>query len=147
MFDPKAELQGPFADLLFLALDHAVDSIRGSEGPLIPFVMSEAQGKRALQRYVAERLEDSVARARVAARQLAAEADRWALAWDGYLTHKETGRTDALFVEAGQRGKGFTVLMAQRYRRSASGFETIGNPTLCGEGDLLITLPESCRRP
>jgi hypothetical protein len=40
-------------DLIFMALEHGVRSIQGTDGPLIPFLLSEDQtGKRSLARYM-----------------------------------------------------------------------------------------------
>jgi hypothetical protein len=138
MIDPQKELQGAFAELVFFALDHAVESVRSSGGPLTPFVVTEAEGQeRRLSRYAAARLEESLAHARAAALSGSGAVDRWVLAWDGYLTPKGGERTDAIYVEAGQRGKAYTLVLAQRYRRGANGFEGVGNAAFLGEGTLL----------
>ena len=52
------QMSEEFADLVFFALDHGVDSVRASSGPLIPFVVVEQDGKRELHRFATQRLEE-----------------------------------------------------------------------------------------
>lgn len=125
-----------FAEFFFLAIDHGYGSIEDGAGPLIPFVMTvDTKGEKALHRFVTDRLEDGVAQAR-------AHVDRnidgllmYAIAWDGYVT-LDGARTDAIFVEAGDREQPIGVLFCQRYRppkktlfRKAK-CERLGNPAL-----------------
>jgi predicted nucleotidyltransferase len=49
-------------DLAFAALDHGIDSVREG-GPLIPFVMTERDEGRTLDRFASDLLEDAVAQA------------------------------------------------------------------------------------
>ena len=37
-------------DFMFTALDHGIDSIKGSKGPLIPFLMIGTNGEKKLQK-------------------------------------------------------------------------------------------------
>jgi hypothetical protein len=130
------EMGEALATLAFMAPDHGIDSIREG-GPLTPFVMHEDRdGQRHLNRFVAETLEEGVGRAREFARD-DVPAERIAVAWDGYLT-VDGVRSDAIFVEAQETGETSSVILAQRYRPKARlrKFETIGNPALCGHGDL-----------
>jgi hypothetical protein len=120
-------------DLTFAALDHAVESVSATEGPLIPFVMAVRPGGgdgRELLRYVAETLEDGIDAAREHLRITAYE--RCALAWDGYLTVSGE-RTDAVFVEAQEQGRPVGICLAQRYSRSDGQVELIGAPASIGD--------------
>jgi hypothetical protein len=129
-------LSDELTDLVFTALDHAVGSV-AEGGPLIPFAVTEGAEGRKLARFVAERLEDAQAQARLALKA-DADASRVALAYDGYLT-VEGERTDAVFVEAQERGQD-AVAFAQRY--GAGGrfrkFATIGNAAFLGPADPLL---------
>jgi len=119
-------------DLVFAALDHGVDSVSGG-GPLIPFVLTEGPDGRNLSRFAAETLEEGHSQAlRYAA---SSDADRVAVAYDGYLT-VEGERSDAVFVEAQERGAGSSVLFAQRYRPGGRlrKFAAVGNAAYAGEG-------------
>jgi hypothetical protein len=62
-----------------------------------------------------------------------------ALAYDGYLT-TDGERTDAAFVEAGERGQPEAFLIAQRYRvKKRSGkVERVGQPTIIGGAEQLL---------
>lgn len=72
------------SDLTLLSLHHALDSIEEG-GPLIPFVIVESGDSRQLHRFVAERLEEGVAKAQ---EFIGTDAgwQRAALAYDGYLS-------------------------------------------------------------
>jgi hypothetical protein len=124
------------ADLAFFALDHAVDSVSGG-GPLVPFALTEDEDGRDLTRFAADSLEEGQANAREYVRA-AANAVRVAIAFDGYLT-VEAERSDAVFVEAQERGKESGVILAQRYRPPSRlrRFATIGNPVHVGHASLL----------
>src|SRR5258707_6477902 len=90
-------------DIMFLALDHGMASIADDSGPLIPMVFTENQkGERTLQRFVTERLEEGVEKARQFVEQNKSSLDRYAVGWDGFVTIQ--GRKwDAILVEAGDR--------------------------------------------
>ena len=122
-------------ELVFLALDHGVDSVRNS-GPLIPFLLTEGD-KKDLQRFVTERLEEGVARAQEAASSLDADTQAYAIAHDGYIT-VEGARYDAILVEAAERGSPTGFLFAQRYKPKKgifSNLKTIGNALFLGEAE------------
>lgn len=127
-------------DLLYFGLDHGIDSVRGG-GPLIPFLVREEDGVRSLLRIVAETLEESVERCRDAARELPRSVERYAIAYDGYLTVGGQ-RTDAIVVEGAERGRSCGVRMAQRYRPRRGLFRrltTIGNAADLGNAENLLT--------
>jgi hypothetical protein len=130
----QIEMSEKFADLVFLALDHGVESVRGSGGPLIPFVITEQDGKRELHRYAAEMLEDCERQARDSVASLPDSVTAYAFAYDGFITVQGV-KFDAILVEASERGRPAGVRMAQRYTSKAGSrdFQIIGNPTLLGE--------------
>jgi hypothetical protein len=133
------QMSQQLADLVFLALDHSVDSVRASGGPLTPFIAYEHDGKRELHRFAAERLEDGQQRAREAIAALPPSVTAYALAYDGFIT-VQGKKFDAILVEASERGRAAGVRMAQRYipKKFLRIFQTVGNPALLGECETLI---------
>ena len=129
----EIEASDELMEVVFAALDHGVDSVRDG-GPLIPFVLEENADGRDLSRFAAELLEEGVAQARAHAG--ASGADRVAVAWDGYLT-LEGERSDAVFVEAQERGTPASLVFAQRYRPGGRlrKFAIVGNAAFAGTGD------------
>ena len=142
--DPAAD---PLLDLAFVALDHAIDSVEASGGPLIPFVLARSGDRLSLQRFVTDRLEDGVEAVEQHLEALAAgadgertdgglggEVDGACGAWDGYLT-VEGRRADAVFARAVDR-TGAEVVLGQRYevrgllRKTA---QRVGNPALVAD--------------
>jgi len=125
-------------DLLFLALDHGVDSVRQG-GPLVPFVIAEVDGKRSIDRFVAEPYEMAVAEARMAASKLSRQSSIYALAYDGFVTIGGD-KYDAIIVHGAERGNGKAYLLAQRYVPAKDGksLEVLGNPVLVGREDALF---------
>lgn len=123
--------------LMFLALDHSIDSI--SEGcPLIPFALIKTAGKPDLTRIQIERLEDS----RNAAKEVVIEKNpkMYAIAYDGYFTVGDK-KFDAIIVEAGQRGEKKALKLCQRYvpKKFLRKFTKIGNPAYLGEVDNILS--------
>ncbi len=97
---PDLDLSPAFSDLIFFALDHGVDLVRDSGGPLLPFVVTSSNGERSLNVFATESLEESMAAARQFLAQLPAGAEAFAFAYDGFVT-VEGVRTDAILVESG----------------------------------------------
>jgi hypothetical protein len=124
-------------DLIFAALDHGVGSV-AEGGPLVPFALTETEDGRELARFVAETLEEGQEQSRRHVRA-ASDARRAAIAYDGYLTVEEE-RSDAIFIEAQDRGQGNAVVFAQRYRPGGRlrKFSPIGNAAFVGVGDPLF---------
>ncbi len=130
----------PFADLFFFALDHGIRSIEDGGGPLISFaVVVDTKGHRNLHRFVTEQLEDGVKSARKYVADHEDELQMYAIAWDGFVT-VEGKRTDAILVEAGDRGETKGVLFCQRYvpGNGSTKLERIGNPGLIGRPENLL---------
>ena len=101
-------------ELCAAGIEHGLTSIERG-GPLVPFVLSQGpDGEVALDRFLADTLEESVDRAREAAQNaLSGGAEAVALVYDGYVTDAGQ-RLDAILVEAvaGQERLG----IAQPYR-------------------------------
>lgn len=130
MPDPSDQLM----EFALFALDHATASVVPEGGPLVPFSMTEGEEGRKLARFPGE-LEAGQHHAREAVRA-AADARLAAVAWDGYLT-VDGQRSDAVFVEAAERGDDESVILAQRYAvsgRFRKKAEALGNAGLVGRG-------------
>ncbi len=127
-FDPSQSL----GDLIFLAIDHGIDSIREG-GSLVPFTMIEVDGKRTLSRFVAEPYEKAVGEARAAIKKMPPKSNLYVLAYDGFIT-VEGKKYDAIIVHGAERGKGNAYLLAQRYLSARNGkpLEPIGNSAFIG---------------
>ena len=124
-------------DLAFAALDHGIDSVRESGGPLIPFVMKEGGADRRVDRFASELLEDAVAQA-VAHVQAGRNqpGTRHVLVYDGYLRLPDGERSDAIYAEGVEADSAVVMGLAQRYRpkRALRRFEAVGNPMLLPPG-------------
>jgi hypothetical protein len=112
-------------DLMFKALDHAIDSI-ASGGELVTFVMTENN----LQRFVTSTLDESKERAEEYLIGLKGETLA-ALAYEGYLTLEGT-KFNAVFTKAFDVNEEKGVLIAQRYEPKGflKKFNIVGNPAL-----------------
>lgn len=113
-------------DLIFMALDHGIDSIDDGAGPLVPFMLTDRDGERDIRRFVAEQLEDGVRQARLAARKETKTGKLAAIAYDGFLT-TDGKRMDAIFVQAADSPDGPTFYFAQRYTMKGTKVEPFGN--------------------
>jgi hypothetical protein len=69
-----------------------------------------------------------------------------AIVWDGYVTLEDSGRTEAVFVEAYELGQPMGVLMAQRYERVGDEIHLRWNPAKLGdEPEPLVPLQQPRR--
>jgi hypothetical protein len=129
-----ADVSDELWELAAEALDLAVDCFAaGESNPIVLFVdgsgqrhmvdVKDAQGNVTPQLVEAAR--------GVVSEGVGASAQRYAVAFDGYLT-TDGERLDAAFVEAGERGQPEAVVFAQRYRvKKRSGkVERVGRPEL-----------------
>lgn len=120
-----------FNDLLFKALDHAMQSI-SSGGTLIPFVMTQTE----IHRFAAEKNEKSKEEAEKYMLQQS-EEPRLILAYAGFIS-VDNEKNDAIFVEGLDRKRKQKIVLAQRYMPALHEqvFKIIGNPVLVYRGDL-----------
>jgi hypothetical protein len=90
-----------------------------------------------LTRFVSDTLEEGREQANAHAAE--SSADRVGVVYDGYLT-VEGERSDAIFIEAQERGATSSVIFAQRYRPGGrfKKFNAIGNAAFVGEGERLF---------
>ncbi|MBI2546735.1 hypothetical protein HYV81_06165 [Candidatus Woesearchaeota archaeon] len=118
-------------DLVFLALDHGIDSVRDG-GNLVPFTLAKTKGKPELIRVMVENLQDS----ETATKEIVFERKpkMYAIAYDGYITIDEK-KYDAIIVEAGEKGKHKALKFCQRYipKKLLRKFGTVGNAMYLGK--------------
>lgn len=129
-YQPSPEL----LELILFALDHGIESVRGG-GALVPFLLTTGSGRPTLARFVADSLERCREMVAEAASKLPADVNLYAFAVDGYLRGETGDPTDAIIVEAGQRGAPAACLFAQTYRPKdlTQDLQVVGKPTLVGE--------------
>jgi hypothetical protein len=134
------DLHPASAELVFAALDYAVENARISEEGFTPFALFESPSGHSLTRFVSgdgSNLAECLAAGREALRAVEPDVTCVALAWDGYYTH-EGQRSEAVFVEAYEIGRVNGLLLVQRYAREAGGLAAQGNPRLIGEPEPLV---------
>lgn len=134
------DISSASTDLIFAALDYAVENAEIAEEGFTPFAFLQSPGGRGLTRFVSgdgADLADSLAAGREALRVVEAEVTCVALAWDGYHT-LDGRRSESVFVEGYEIGQDRGVLLAQRYSRESGTLRTDGNPILIGEPAPLV---------
>lgn len=129
----RGELSPELRRLAEIALGQALEVIVREGGPMTPFVVLDRPAGRVLGRFEGEA---GAALARARAHVAACDADRAAVAWDGYLTVGGI-RQDAVVVAASDRGRA-GVVVAHRYRETVEGTVTVGRPVLVGPTDALL---------
>lgn len=128
------KVQGPsdkLLDLIFDALSDAVQSARAAGSPIVPFLLAQIGDFRRRKPLAVDPADGATQAGRRLASDLPNEVDCVAFAYDGFIT-TEDGRSDAILVEAHERGMSRSLIFAQRYRPKTflHGFSTLGNPLL-----------------
>jgi hypothetical protein len=116
--------------LLTLAFDHAFASIEGHDGPLVPFVLVDG-AKRELLRVVVGDSAEAQAAGRRLARERAATASGYALAYEAYV-RAGGERRDAIVVETASAGDAEARLFVQAFERQGTTHVRLGEPTAVG---------------
>jgi hypothetical protein len=127
-------------DLIFAALDYAVENAGISPAGFTPFAFFDSANGRGLTRYVSgdgSNLQECQDAGRAALQTVEAGVTCVALAWDGYYTHQGE-RSEAVFVEGYEIGQDHGLLLAQRYTRTDGAVRPVGNPALIGRPDPLV---------
>lgn len=128
-------------ELVFTALDYALENAQLSDQPFTPFSFARREdGTATLTRFAVDPGTD-IPETLQAARDYLATAEPGTtaitLAYDGYTTY-EGERTEAVFVEAHQLDLDRALVFAQRYVRTDGELEPLGNPMLQAELDPLV---------
>lgn len=112
--------------LMFFALDHGIESVRASGGPLTPFLLQARGSSVEITRLVADTLEEGLEHGRTAARASAPDVTAVALVYDGYLTVDDE-RCDAIMATVQAAGADAADIFAQRYRTVDGELTEVGN--------------------
>jgi hypothetical protein len=129
----RGDLSPDLRRLTEIALGQALEAIVRDGSPMTPFVVLDRRAGRVLGRFDGE---VGAALARARAHVATCDADRAAVAWDGYLTVSGI-RQDAVVVAASDRGR-TGVVVAHRYRETVEGIVVVGRPVLVGPADPLL---------
>lgn len=115
-----------FDELVDRCFEHAMGSIEGDAGPLVPFVLLFDQDEELmLTRFVAESLEVGVQRGRDALNDLPAGTQCVALVFEGLLT-VEGKKRDAIIVEVYEPGRGMRLAMTFKPGKSPKPTSDVG---------------------
>lgn len=112
---------------MFFALDHGVESVRASGGPLTPFLLQARGQSVEMTRLIADTLEEGVEHGRVAARASGPDVTAVALVYDGYVTMDDE-RWDAILATVQAADSATSEIFAQRYRLVDGKLTEVGNP-------------------
>jgi hypothetical protein len=136
---PLEDADEALLELIFLGLDHGIESLRDSGGPLVPFAITEGKAGRRIHRFVDERLDAALEKAYDFVRAHLADFERITVVHDGSTTIDGV-RNEAMLALGCVNGKAETFLFAQRYSPPAllRGFRTMGNPMYLGRGNVEI---------
>ena len=128
-----------FMDFMFSGLDHGIDSIRDSGGPLVPFIMIQTGDKKELKRFVTEQYEEGVAAGEKTLTEMTSKADFGLIAFDGFITWEEK-KYDAIIVKAFDKTQDEGFQFCQRYipKEDGNGIEPIGNSAFLGKTDNIL---------
>lgn len=120
-------------DLMFYGLDQGIEALKDNGAPLVPFLITQTTGKRTVQRFMSERLEEGLAQARQFLSELVEKPDFSILVYDGYVT-VEDKKIDAVMVEGDGEYEREIYTIAQRYELTTaiSELKAIGNPAYVG---------------
>ena len=114
-------------DLIFMGADHGIDSMKVSK-TLIPFIITGTEGKREIERFVTERIEDGKKKAEAQLKNQKVKPDRVIIVYDGYIT-VENKKYDAIIVKGFVKSQKQGYILAQRYKPKSflKPLKTIGN--------------------
>jgi len=118
-------------DLIFDALEDAVASARDTGQSIVPFLLAQSGDTRRRRPFRVPPQDGAAAAGRRRASDLGADVDCVVFAYDGFIT-TPAGKSDAILVEAHERGMSRSLVFAQRYRPRTllRHFSTLGNPVL-----------------
>ena len=127
-------------DLMLFALDHGVESIKiKGKGPLVPFVVTELNGEKEVNRFFTVNLEDGLSEA---VRYVKDERKSHfaALVYDGFLPTGNGEKFNAVIVRGYDRTDTVGYTLGQRYIPSKffSFFKLAGGKVFLGNADPLL---------
>jgi hypothetical protein len=118
--------------MISVAVETSVQSIQ-KQGKLLPFTLMRENEKWDMAMYMGEQAPKLVQKAQAAIRAKIGKIDMYVLAFDGYVTI-DGKKGDAVVIEAGEEGKPYAYMFAQRYRPPDAGkaLEKQGNLAYLG---------------
>jgi hypothetical protein len=141
---PSVDASPKLMEGIISAIDIAIGFIENAGGsPFIPFVYTMDGGKPQIIKFLSPldghsaigfdtplNIEKGIEMAKGSIADLPPRIEYYAVTYDGYITVNRE-KTDAIIVNAGERGKGFGLYVIQRYRPATDDLplERIGNPT------------------
>jgi hypothetical protein len=141
-------LSSDSADFVFETIDMGMQEAATTDAGFTPFVtIMPSPGKIVVCRMDVEagevNGEEGVEFCRDHLRTVDPSVGCVAIVWDGYVTLPDSGRMEAVFVEAYELGQPVGVLMAQRYERVGDEIHIRYNPAKLGdEPEPLVPLPK-----
>jgi hypothetical protein len=111
------------------AVDIALGFIPPEGQPMSPFLLVRKGEGNTLESYAALSTDKAIPLGRRRATQQAAEVGLVAFVYDGYLSHNNEPKADAIMIEAHERGLASGIVFGQCYRRGAGGGERSGDLT------------------
>ena len=123
-------------ELVFTALDYALENAQLSEQPFTPFSFTRHEdGTATLTRFPVPPTADVPETLEAARKHLQTAppgTTATTLAYDGYTTYEDQ-RTEAVFIEAHQLDLTRTLVLTQRYLRTEGEVQPLGAPMLQAE--------------
>jgi hypothetical protein len=131
-------LSSASADFVFATIDKGMQEAATTDAGFTPFVtIMPSEGTITVCRMDVEEGEvngeEGVAFCREHLRTVDPSVLCVAIVWDGYVTLEDSGRMEAVFVEAYELGQPVGVLMAQRYERVNDEIHIKWNPAKLGD--------------
>ena len=122
-------------DLIFEAVDEGLTLLRSGRG-LAPYMMLLTREGYVLQRFTGDTVSECLDKAYASLREQDEDTLAYALVYDAVVTVDEQD-SDAVLVEAGERGQSDGLRFARRYRppTAAAPFATIGELALLGKSE------------
>lgn len=128
-----------FMKFVFSGIEHAIDSIKNTEGILTPFVITKKGEDQTLKRFVSDDYKEGVKLAESYLRKLQPRPEWALLAYDGVVTI-ESKRNKAIYVKGYEKKEQKGLSFVQRYQPKTAEFEfqLIGNPALVGKEENVL---------
>ena len=130
-YKPSDEL----LDVVNSAIEHGIKSVNPGTGTLVPFLMTVKSGQRTIGRLDSLRIEDAVEQAKLIARRLGPDVERYAIGYGGYVM-VDGKRREAIIIESEEIGAPSGVSYSQPYKKAGFLKKTLkpdGAPGFMGE--------------
>jgi hypothetical protein len=130
MASQSAQLSDGLTRAILEAVRRGLELLRDGASPLQPLLLTWRAGVVFTDVLLGESVEDSVAFGRETAWEAPKDVTHCVLLWDGYIT-TDGVRSEALFLQAQERGRPESHVFVQRYSlEGAERLTWIGNPSL-----------------